>query len=279
MEGTGWLEQLPNQQFPSTHQAEIILASQWADHSDGHKALGSLYERYYQPLLVFTQISSRKLFLDSKLTPPDNVQGFFTSQVIGRGFLKKFKPNGNEKFRSFLMASVLNYMHSEKRRLKTKKRGGSCAHYSIDFVTESELPVLEKNFSPTELTTVDVEWYANIFHLALQRLDSESKKVTEKRRFQTFVTGILKPMLGLGPELNCTDLGPIIGSKDPKQVSADRNAAIQSFQYNILKEIESYCSSEIEKQEEGKQMELIIENHFDQFSLALTRNISPQFIS
>ncbi len=110
--------------FRSTHWSVVFLAAQ--DHTPaGQAALAELYRTYWYPL--YAHVRSRGYTAEDA---QDLTQSFFI-HLLERRRLTQVDPDKG-RFRSFLLASLQNFLSAESRRDHAIKRGGLCAFISLD---------------------------------------------------------------------------------------------------------------------------------------------------
>jgi DNA-directed RNA polymerase specialized sigma24 family protein len=110
--------------FCSTHWSVVFLAAQ--DHTPaGQAALAELYRTYWYPL--YAHVRSRGYTAEDA---QDLTQSFFI-HLLERRRLTQVDPDKG-RFRSFLLASLQNFLSAESRRDHAIKRGGLCAFISLD---------------------------------------------------------------------------------------------------------------------------------------------------
>src|SRR6516165_4432946 len=114
--------------FRSTHWSIVFGAAQ--DHTPaGQAALAELYRIYWYPL--YSHVRRRGYSPeDSK----DLTQNFFLHLLEHRRLTQVDPQKG--RFRSFLLASLQNFLSTAHRREQTIKRGGLCAFISLDAAKE-----------------------------------------------------------------------------------------------------------------------------------------------
>lgn len=114
----------PKPNFQST-QWSLVLAAQHRSTPDGRAAFASLAEKYWFPLYAFV----RQTESDAHRAR-DLIQSFF-EKVIEKNYIGDADPQRG-RFRTFLLASLSNFMANEWKKSQTQKRGGGQPHYSID---------------------------------------------------------------------------------------------------------------------------------------------------
>jgi RNA polymerase sigma factor (sigma-70 family) len=124
----GWSEPkdgvVEEARFRSTHWSVVLIAAQ--DHTPaGQAALAELYRIYWYPL--YSHVRRRGY---SPEDSQDLTQSFFL-QLLEHHGLRHVDPHKG-RFRSFLLASLQNFLSTAQRREHTIKRGGLCAFISLD---------------------------------------------------------------------------------------------------------------------------------------------------
>jgi RNA polymerase sigma factor (sigma-70 family) len=110
--------------FRSTHWSVVLTAAQ--DHTRaGQAALAELYRIYWYPLYFHVRRRGH-----SPEDSQDLTQSFFLHLLERRGLMQVDPQKG--RFRSFLLASLQNFVSTAQRRDHTIKRGGLCAFISLD---------------------------------------------------------------------------------------------------------------------------------------------------
>src|SRR6187551_757821 len=110
--------------FVTTHWSLVLAAAREEDR-DGRLAMDSLCERYWYPLYVFVR---RRGY--SAEDAQDLTQAFFT-RLLDKGDVARASP-ARGRFRSFLLASLQNFLINEYDRARALKRGGGVRVSSID---------------------------------------------------------------------------------------------------------------------------------------------------
>lgn len=105
--------------FATTHWSVVAAC---ADDSEiANEALAQLCGDYWSPLYTFAR---RRGY--SRADAQDIVQGFFAHLLQTKAYAQTDRTKG--KFRSFLLASLKNYMLDVWDRGRALKRGDSCRH-------------------------------------------------------------------------------------------------------------------------------------------------------
>jgi RNA polymerase sigma factor (sigma-70 family) len=110
--------------FRSTHWSVVLTAAQDQTPA-GQAALAELYRTYWYPLYAHVRRRGH-----NPQDAQDLTQGFFLHLLEHRG-LAQIDPHKG-RFRSFLLASLQNFLSTARRRERTIKRGGFCTFISLD---------------------------------------------------------------------------------------------------------------------------------------------------
>ena len=154
----------PSPIFATTHWS-VVLAASDLDSPQADAALGQLCRTYWYPLYAFVRRSGHREHDAQDLT-----QGFF-ADLLRRNFLESVSP-ARGKFRSFLLASLKNFLADERDRASALKRGGGREIFSIDDDAE-ERYAAEPATDLTPDKIFERRWATTLLDRALARLRSE----------------------------------------------------------------------------------------------------------
>jgi DNA-directed RNA polymerase specialized sigma24 family protein len=158
--------------FQPTHWSVILAAGQDGKPADlAQRALAQLCQTYWAPLYGF--IRSRGYALHDA---QDLTQGFFAHLHEHQIYTRADRQKG--KFRSFLLASVKNFLLNERAREQALKRGGACEFLPLH---EEQVVAAEALFKSTavpgamavEDRLFDRQWAETLIRTAFQRLAAE----------------------------------------------------------------------------------------------------------
>lgn len=175
---------MPSSDFLSTHWS-IVLRAGRADDSDAREALAFLCQRYWYPLFVFV----RKKGIPVERAE-DVTQGFF-ARLIEKQALEQAAPSRG-RFRSFLLASLQNYLANEWDRAAAQKRGGGRALVSLDVAAGESRLRFEPSHDLTPEKIFDRAWAVQLLELVVGRLRTEFSdkgKAAEFDCLQSFLSG------------------------------------------------------------------------------------------
>ena len=186
-----------SRRFQTTHWSVVQAAGDSAS-PESREALAKLCRIYWSPVYAYIRRCGNDAESSKELT-----QGFFTRLLDKRVVKEASRERG--KFRSFLLASVKNYMSNEQARGQAQKRGGAAATFSVDFQDAESLYGIEPADLRTPEKIFEKRWALSVLERALSRLEDEMQQAGNAERFLR-----LKPFL----------IGDVAGTSY-KDVSAD----------------------------------------------------------
>jgi RNA polymerase sigma factor (sigma-70 family) len=190
-------------QFRTTHWSVVLLSAQ-SQVSGSRKALAELCQLYWYPLYAFVR---RRGY--SAEDAQDLTQGFFLS-LLERKSLRKVGPEKG-RFRSFLLASLKNYLFDEFDRENSVKRGGQIEFVTLDFEDGEERYRLDAGDSLTAEKVFDARWAMTLLDHAISRLREEYAL-----QGKTAIMDALRPFLD---PINCKRLPSYDEVADKLQVN------------------------------------------------------------
>ena len=116
---------------PSDIRHREFASTDWSmvrqlDGPDAELALARLCEQYWQPLYAYARSKVRDVHKAQDLT-----QGFF-AHVVAKDSLRQAAPERG-RFRSFVLASLKNFMANDYAAENAQRRGGNFRHVPLDF--------------------------------------------------------------------------------------------------------------------------------------------------
>ena len=145
----------------------VVLAAKDSEAPTSGDALNSLCGTYWPPLYAY--IRQRGF---SEEDAQDLTQDFF-AHLLGRDFLKNVEQDRG-RFRSFLLASLKNFLTNTWKKGQTQKRGGSLPHpLSLDFAMAEGRYALAHNKDLDARTLFDRQWARAVLDTVLQHLREE----------------------------------------------------------------------------------------------------------
>jgi RNA polymerase sigma factor (sigma-70 family) len=166
-----------------TTQWNVVLLSAQSQVPGSKAALAELCRLYWLPLYTFVRRSGY-----SPADAQDMVQGFFL-HLLDHKALAEVDPRKG-KFRSFLLASIKNYVSKEVDRLRCLKRGGNIEFVPIESNNAEELDRFEPADFLTAETIFDARWATILLEEVMARLANEyaaGGKETTLRALEPFL--------------------------------------------------------------------------------------------
>ena len=181
--------------FAPTHWSVIIAAGgSETDPQRARAALSQLCQTYWAPLYTFVRTRGHGAHDAQDLT-----QSFF-AHLIEKEIYTRADPEKG-KFRSFLLASLKNFLGHAYEREKALKRGGAFEFLPLD---EAQAEAAEAMFqtqsaedSPNEDRMFERSWADAVVETALERLATEQKAEGKERLFaglRVFLAGSADPL-------------------------------------------------------------------------------------
>ena len=149
-----------------TTRWSVVLVSAQSQVPGSKEAFAGLCKLYWYPLYAFIRHRGY-----SAEDAEDLVQGFFLHLVEHKTLSRVDRSKG--KFRSFLLASLQNYLSDEADRARCLKRGGGAEFVQLDLEGAEDRYRLEPvdTLSPEKI--FDARWAMALIGEALNRLDRE----------------------------------------------------------------------------------------------------------
>ena len=188
----------PNQHFATTQWSMVVRAADGEDSGVAKVALAELCQQYWYPLYCFVR---------SKVTnqedATDIVQGFFL-QLLEKASLQ-MADQERGRFRSFLLASISNFLKNQHRDANTLKRGGNVTLLSIDFIKADEKFKLEPVEQLTPEKIFERSWAMELINRCLNELRDQYESKGKSKLFE--------PLCGslLGGEARYSDIAEQVG--------------------------------------------------------------------
>ena len=174
--------------FPSTHWSVVLAAGRsQAEPEISQAALAELCQTYWAPLYSFVRSRGYTVHDAQDLT-----QSFFAYLLEHKIYARVDRRKG--KFRSFLLASVKNFLTHEADRARTLKRGGGqdCLPLHEDQAKEAESLFQAHSTASNEDRLFDRSWAEALLAAGLTRLSADYKGESKEKLFnelRIFVAG------------------------------------------------------------------------------------------
>jgi RNA polymerase sigma factor (sigma-70 family) len=178
--------------FPSTHWSVVLAAGRSeAEPAIAGAALAELCQAYWAPLYGFVRSRGHTVHDAQDLT-----QSFFAYVLEHKVYARVDRRKG--RFRSFLLASLKNFLADAADRERTLKRGGAQFFLPLHEGQAQEAESLFQTHSGivNEDWLFDRSWAEALVAAALERLSADYKREAKERLFKelrTFIAGGAKP--------------------------------------------------------------------------------------
>jgi len=161
-------EALPRPAFVTTHWSVVLHAGR-GDSTGAAADLSRLCQTYWYPLYAFVRRRGH---------PPhdaqDLTQEFFCRLLDGR-LLARASPHRG-RFRSFLLASLNNFLAHEWEKARAAKRGGGRPALSLDLAAAERRYELEPVDEASPDKAFDKQWALRLLETVLTRLELEYQR-------------------------------------------------------------------------------------------------------
>jgi RNA polymerase sigma factor (sigma-70 family) len=190
--------------FPSTHWTAVLAAGRsQAEPEIAEAALAELCQTYWAPLYSFVRSRGYTVHDAQDLT-----QSFFAYLLEHKIYARVERQKG--KFRSFLLASLKNFLAHASDREQTLKRGGGQEFLPLheEQVKEAESLFQTHSTASSEDRLFDRGWAEALIAAALERLSADYKGESKEKLFnelRIFVAG------GAGPLPTYAELADRLG--------------------------------------------------------------------
>jgi RNA polymerase sigma-70 factor (ECF subfamily) len=187
----------PQESFAPTHWSAIVAAgNDEADPTAAHSALSELCQTYWPPLYSFVRSRGYSIHDAQDLT-----QSFFVFLLDRKIYARADQAMG--KFRSFLLASLKNFLANAYDDSQTLKRGGNRDFLPLNEEQAQEAESLFQTHHRPSSTPGDEDiaferaWAEALVSSGLRRLADEYQaegKVKLFEELKTFLTGSAEPL-------------------------------------------------------------------------------------
>lgn len=152
--------------FTSTHWSVILEAQGTGPAAES--AIAQLCQKYWYPIYAFLRRKGK-----SPHDAEDLTQGYF-EHLLSRDWLAKVTPEAGNKFRTFLLACLENFLCNEYRRASAGKRAPARQPVlSLDAFDADDAEArygLEPATGPEPTALYEIKWAETLIGHALQRL-------------------------------------------------------------------------------------------------------------
>ncbi|MEJ2085512.1 MAG: sigma-70 family RNA polymerase sigma factor [Acidobacteriota bacterium] len=170
--------------FATTQWSKVLAAKDGTD-TEARQALDYLCNAYWYPLYAYLRRRGQNPDQARDLT-----QAFFT-ELLEKHRLEAIDQSRG-RFRSFLLASLRNFMSHELDKTQTLKRGGRVKTVSMDTAGAEIRYKMEPLEALTPEEIFERRWGLTMMERAMERLEAEYATKSEPSRFDSlkaYVTG------------------------------------------------------------------------------------------
>jgi RNA polymerase sigma-70 factor (ECF subfamily) len=161
----------------ATTQWSLVLRAAQPNDSTARSALELLCRRYWFPLYAFARRRVSEIHEAQDLT-----QEFFL-RLLEKNTLAAASPERG-RFRSFLLASLKNFLANEWDRANAQKRGGGCETLSLDWAAGESRLSLEPTHTDTPEREFERQWALTLLDVVVRRLQDEFATADKSRQFE-----------------------------------------------------------------------------------------------
>src|SRR6266480_3036531 len=178
--------------FPSTHWSVVLAAGRsQAEPEIAQAALAELCQTYWAPLYSFVRSRGYSVHDSQDLT-----QSFFAYLIEHKIYARVDRQKG--RFRSFLLASLKNFLADASDRERTLKRGGGQYFLPLheEQIKEAESLFQSHRTASTEELIFDRSWAEALVAAGLERLSADYRSEAKEKLFselKIFVAGCAGP--------------------------------------------------------------------------------------
>jgi RNA polymerase sigma factor (sigma-70 family) len=188
--------------FNATRWTLVLSAARGTRTPIATAALAELCRIYWYPLYAFLRHGGHEVHEAEDLT-----QEFF-ARLLAKDFLAGVDPQKG-KFRSFLLASLKNFLSDERDRAHAQKRGGGRTIVPLDGLDGESRYRLEPAHDLTPEKMFDKQWALSLLERVLTRLELEQAADQKAKSFEVLKNflsgGGLETYAAAAKELDTTE--------------------------------------------------------------------------
>jgi RNA polymerase sigma-70 factor (ECF subfamily) len=173
-----------------TTRWSIVLAARGKEEPRAREALATLCSLYWFPLYAF--VRSRG---SSPEQAEDLTQAFFV-HLLEKDALRGVDP-AKGRFRSFLLASLRNFISDQRSMARAKKRGGGLTPVSLDAEAAEDRYRFDPGHGVTPERIFERHWALTVIERAVARLRERYVKTGKQEQFEelkVFLSGEKRPV-------------------------------------------------------------------------------------
>ena len=161
----------------ATTQWSQVLAARDGSDTEAKRALEQLCQTYWQPLYAYV----RRQGADPE-SARDLTQAYFV-ELLDRDLLSQVDPSKG-RFRSYLLATLRNFLGHQRERRQALKRGGATITLSLDFdcAEQSYATTATDMRGPDEL--FEYRWAITVLSRAVARMQRDAEQAGSGAQFR-----------------------------------------------------------------------------------------------
>ena len=163
--------------FVTTRWSQVVAAGRPTDSTHARAALEQLCQSYWYPLYAYVRRQGHAPHDAQDLT-----QAFFARLLERNALGAADRERG--RFRSFLLATLKNFLRDEWDKLRAQKRGGGQAVISLDAGDAESRYALEPADTLTADRIFERRWAMLLLDRALERLRAEHETAGKLAQFE-----------------------------------------------------------------------------------------------
>jgi RNA polymerase sigma-70 factor (ECF subfamily) len=234
-----------NPNFPKTRWS-LVMAASGNDPKQKQLALAEICRQYWYPLYAY--VRRRGLSAEDA---QDLTQGFFEHLLEGKT-IEQIRSAEFGKLRSFLLASIQNWMTKQHHKQTSAKRGGGKV-FSIDSLSAEERYLLEPSHSDDPERLYERRWAMMILDSAISRLRSSYESAGKAQ-----LADLLIPLLSRGEaNLSMRDLALSAGVSEG-YVRVLLHRIRKHFRASLIEMISETVGADAEVTEELRHLQMIL---------------------
>ena len=188
--------------FPQTRWSIVIAAG--SKNEATRDALSELCESYWKPIYCYLRRNH------SEADAKDYTQGFFEGLLRRDDFSKLTEEKG--RFRSFLLASLKNYLINQNRHANAQKRNPGEPVLSFDHEAGEALMSETGDFSDSPDQVFDVRWARTILDRAMLRVRAHYQRKRKEEIYDELLPMLVPNAREFSYEEIAANLGCSIGA-------------------------------------------------------------------
>ena len=228
--------------FVTTRWSQVIAAGRPTDSTHARTALEQLCQSYWYPIYAFVRRQGHTPHDAQDLT-----QEFFTRLLERNALGAADRERG--RFRSFLLATLKNFLRDEWDKLRAQKRGGGQAAISLDAGDAESRYALEPADTLTADRIFERRWAMLLLGRAVERLRAEHEVAGKLAQFDALKASLAGPRESQPYSALAAQLGQSEGA-----VKVAVHRLRQRYREVIRAEIAETVASEAEVEAELKHL-------------------------